>query len=444
MAFVQILIGQRHYFQKNLYISSVNCYKMGENEEKLGGCMELGPLIKYYRTQRGLTQKELSKGICSVSHLSKIENNSKEANEGTISLLLDRLHISFNEMEEKEEQIKHLLKEFIDKINFILREEVDETYAKLKGLEEIIPFSKYIYTYELYKYCYLLSKQSMVEAETQRNLLMKQKKNFSQHEEYLFNYYNAVCLLIKGQYKEADDLLEALYSEANNEVTNGDFLYHRAIVKDRLNQSGHAIHFGKMALQSFMDQHNFIRILHTLMLLGISYTTSKIYEEAQVCFQHLIRNAELLKEEKLLPQIYHNMGFLQNKRNSQKDAIVYYEKSLALQSKNTPNYMVTLYSLGDVHLSLQSIEAAKDCFQTVNTLAKEHGSRSYRLLTDFYLMYLSSPEKAIHYLETKVIPYFEETKQNNDDLPRFYKLLSDYYSDKQMYLKAYQHITKMG
>ena len=99
--------------------------------------------------------------------------------------------------------------------------------------------------------------------EAQRDLLHKQKKNFSQHEGYLFRYYNAVFLMLKGQYKIADELLEELYTKNDNETINGEFLYHRALVKSSLDQSGHAIHFGKLALQTFMNQHNFYRILHT-------------------------------------------------------------------------------------------------------------------------------------------------------------------------------------
>jgi HTH-type transcriptional regulator, quorum sensing regulator NprR len=405
--------------------------------------MEIGPLIKYYRTQKGLTQKQLSNGICSIPHLSKIENNSKEANDETISLLLERLHISFKEMEEKEETIKVLLVDLIKKINFYLNEDLDVTFEALKELGDIIPFSKYIYTYELYKYRYLLFKENLPEAENQRSLLYKQKKNFSQHEVYLFRYYNAVFLIMKGQYKAADEILEALHVESNHESVNGDFLYHRSIVKGLLNQTGHAIHFGKMALQLFMDQHNFLRILHTLMLLGINYTDSNIYEEAQVCFQHLIRNAELLNEERLLPQIYHNMGFLQNKKNNRKEALMYYEKSLSLQSKSNPHYLVTLYSIADMHYLLESTEKAKEGFLTVYTLAKEQGSKKYKLLSEFYLMHLSSPEKAIRYLESKVIPYLEETKQHNEDLTRFYKMLSDYYNVQGKYLEAFIYLNKI-
>ncbi|MDR6121855.1 transcriptional regulator with XRE-family HTH domain [Bacillus sp. SLBN-46] len=405
--------------------------------------MEFGALIKFYRTQRGITQAELAKGICSVPHLSKIENNSKEANEETISLLLERLEISLEEIEEKEDQIKILLREFAEKINFYLKDKIDETFQQLKEIEHIIPFSKYIYVWELYKFRYLIFKGLVVEAESQRDLLYKQKKNFSQHEDYLFRYYNAVFLMWKGQYKNADDILDALHAENGNETTDGEFLYHRALIKSSLEQSGHAIHFGKMALQIFMNQHNFYRILHTLMLLGINYTHSNIYEEAQGCFQHLIRNAELLKEERMLPQIYHNMGYLQNKMKNVKGALYYYEKSLDLQPNFNQHYLVTLYSIGELNYHLQSVEKARECFQEVHSLAKDLGVKKYRLLADFYLFLLVSPSKGFKYLETKVIPYFEEANEHIDDLTSFYKMLADYYQGKGMIMEAVNYLNKI-
>ena len=65
--------------------------------------MQFGPLIKFYRIQQGLTQKELANGICSVPHLSKIESNSKEANEETMGLLLERLGVNLASITENEE-----------------------------------------------------------------------------------------------------------------------------------------------------------------------------------------------------------------------------------------------------------------------------------------------------------------------------------------------------
>jgi HTH-type transcriptional regulator, quorum sensing regulator NprR len=406
--------------------------------------MEFGPLIKYYRTQRGITQKELASGICSVPHLSKIENNSKDANEETISLLLKRLAINYNDIEEKEEQIRNLLKKLESSINFYLREEVQETYQELKELEHIIPYSNHMYLYELYKYRTLLFIGNRQEAEKQKDLLSKQKKNFSQHENYLFRYYNAVSLIIKGQFQMADEIFEVLYLENNSESTNGEFLYHWAFVKGSLDQSGYAIHYGRLALQIFMNQHNFYRILHTLMLLGINYTHSTIYEEALVCFQHLIRNAELLKEEKMLAQIYHNMGYLQNKMDNDKEALSYFEKSLALQPKNTYHYLVTLYTIAEIYYFLGSLEKAKENFLKVIKLSEELSEKKCGILANFHLINMDNPEKSIKFLEAKVVPYFEATNENKDYLTRYYKLLSEYYSKKGMYPEAVKYYSKMN
>ncbi len=400
-------------------------------------------MIKYYRTQRGITQAELAKGICSVPHLSKIENNSKEANAETISLLLDRLNVNLEEMEEKEELIQVLLGDLGEKINYYLMDKIDETYRNLQEIEHIIPFSKHIYTYELYKYRYLLFKGYLAEAEKQKDLLFKQRINFSQHEEYLYNYINAVFLIMKGQYKAADELLDTLNVNPGNYSSSAEFFYHRSLVKGSLEQSGHAIHFGKMALQLFMNEHNFFRILHTLMLLGINYTLSNIYEEAEECFRHLIRNAELLKQEKLLPQIYHNMGYLQKEKNKPREALIYFQKSLELQPINNPHYLVTLYSIGEIQYSLKEIEKAKECFQVVSSLAKELGSKKYRLLAEFYLIHLVTPEKAFKYLSSKVIPFLEETNEHYKDLTGFYKMLSDFYTEQGMYLEAVNYLNKI-
>jgi HTH-type transcriptional regulator, quorum sensing regulator NprR len=417
---------------------------IGKRKSSKGGdAMEFGPLIKFYRTQKGITQKELAAGICSIPHLSKIENNSKDANEETISLLLERLEVSFEEMEEKEELIKSLLKDFGEKINFYLREEIEIIFNRLKEIEHVIPFSAHMYSYELYKYRYLLFKGLLAEAEAQRDTLSKQRKNFSQHEKYLFRYYNAVSLMYKGHYKKADEIFDELFLEKNNETTNGEFLYHWAFVKSSLDQPGHAIHFGRLALQIFMNQHNFYRILHTLMLLGINYTNSNIYKEAQVCFNHLIRNAELLKEERMLPQIYHNMGYLQDKMNNVKEALLYYEKSLSLQPVKNQHYVVTLYSIGEINYNLNLIENAKECFLQVKSLSKDIGTKKQGLLAEFYLIHMDSPDKAMKYLELKVIPYLEGSKEHKEEMIRYYKLLSEHYHQQGNYLEAVNYLMKI-
>ena len=81
--------------------------------------MEFGALIKFYRTQRGMTQSELAKGICSVPHLSKIENNSKEANEETISLSTKRLQLAWKNWKKKKIKLNYYYESLRGKLIFI-------------------------------------------------------------------------------------------------------------------------------------------------------------------------------------------------------------------------------------------------------------------------------------------------------------------------------------
>jgi transcriptional regulator with XRE-family HTH domain len=59
--------------------------------------MSIGKVIYYHRRKQNKTQEQLCQGICSVTHLSKIENNAKEANPKTLQMLCDRLQISLDE-----------------------------------------------------------------------------------------------------------------------------------------------------------------------------------------------------------------------------------------------------------------------------------------------------------------------------------------------------------
>jgi HTH-type transcriptional regulator, quorum sensing regulator NprR len=411
--------------------------------KKVGETMEFGPLIKYFRTQIGLTQRDLAAGICSISHLSKIENNGKDANIETISLLLEKLNIDPAEINEKDEQIKGLLLALNDKILFYQKDEVDQIFHKLSSMEDIIPFSNSLYTYELYKYRYYLFKGNLQAADRQENILNKQKKNFSQHETYLFHYYNAVCLIMKGQYNKADISLEKLSLINNHQFETGELLYHRALAKSALGQSDHAIYFGKKALQSFMNEHNFIRILHTLMLLGINYTHTKIYEEALGCFQHLIRNAELLNETQIMPNVYHNMGFLKAKMGNFQEATVYFEKSLSLQSREDHHYLVTLYSIAEIHYFRNDLALAVEAFERAYLLSKKLDNEKYLLLSNYYLKAMDSYDDSVPFLELKVVPFLEHIKEHPDLLNRFYRLLSNHYRQKGEFEIAVHYIEKI-
>ena len=162
--------------------------------------MKIGSLIKYYRTKLGMTQNEVAMGICSIPHLSKIENNNKEGNSETIRLLLERLNISVHDVEKSEQNIVGLLNDLQKHINYMENEKAKETMERLQKYEEIIGFTESIYLYELYKLRFYIFVKDYKLAENQLRWLNAHRLNFSQREMVLYLYYYALVLITKGKY----------------------------------------------------------------------------------------------------------------------------------------------------------------------------------------------------------------------------------------------------
>lgn len=406
--------------------------------------MEYGPLIKFYRTQKGITQKELAKGICSISHLCKIENNSKDANMQTLALLLTRLGVQLENIVNKDEQIKQLIFQVNECIDYHLNDLADVKLKELEEFEHVVPFTDFLHTYELTKYRYYIFKEDLLQANNQYELLFRQKNTFSQQQLTLYHYLYAVWMLKKGFYKKADELLSSISTESKIDISLGELLYHRSIVKTTLEETGYAIYFGKLALDEFMADHNVKRSLHMLMLLGINYTNSKIYEEAEKCYKHLIRNAEILGENKLLPEIYHNVGYLKKKLGYFVEAKQFFEKSLSLQSEDSKHFQITHYSLGEVFFLLGQKGEAKQVFQKVLEIGNVRENKKLALLASYYLLALECPVKALAFSEAKVIPFLEEKEEKSEELLGFYEKLSNHYQQIGRFEEAVKYIKKMN
>jgi HTH-type transcriptional regulator, quorum sensing regulator NprR len=404
--------------------------------------MKIGSLIKFYRTKANLTQSELCEGICSVPHLSKIENNWKEANEETISLILKKLNISIQDIESKSNQIKELLQELIEHIHFHQREKSYQKFDELQQYSELIPFTTYMYLFELYKFRYYLFQHHLDLAEEQRKWLKKQKINFSQHENYLYNYYFAIYLILKKKYFDADQLLVDLVHRQQDELfLSAEVYYHLAMVKGYMEQPGHAVFYGRKALGLYTNQYNFKRMLHTLMVLGINYTHSEIYPEALDCFKHLQRNTEILGDSSLGPQVYHNIGFLKTKMGLLEEAVQCFKKSIELQEPDSFYYLTSLHSLAETYFTLQQFEESRTTFTLVLDISKETGNQLYKMLSTFYLYLINNEEtKGFEYLELKVLPLLRSSSEYRQELHTFSYILARQLQKSGRYEDAINYI----
>lgn len=404
--------------------------------------MQIGSLIKYHRTKMKITQSQLADGICSVPHLSKIECNNKEGNVETIKLLLSRLEIDLQDVEESEQTVQKLLKQLLHNIHYLEEENAKATLLELEDYKEVIAFTKHIYLYELYKLRYCLFARDLIGADKQIKWLHSQKQNFSQHERYLLSYFSAIALIMRGRYGEADEKLSALILEiSEGNMFEGEIYYHFSLVKGQLKQPEHAIYYGKKSINFLQDQFNYKRILHVQMLLAINYSQSKIYEEAAVYYEHLIRNSKLLHQHDLLPQIYHNMGDLRHRMGDYELALDYFRKSSVIMPKNTENYLLSLYNIAITEFRLERWRDSKESFSLLNDESARMKVSHYQLYSSFYLHLLNDKkQKAMSFLEEKVVPFTRKADEQKEFHHHFSKILTDYYVNEGNYEKAVKFI----
>lgn len=98
-------------------------------------------LIKIHRNKKELSQSQLSKGICAVSYLSKLENGEIEPNEDTLSLLLDRLNIRYYRLSSFSEQEINCFERYFKRVF-----DYDVPSAKQVFLEIKKNIKKYLYS----------------------------------------------------------------------------------------------------------------------------------------------------------------------------------------------------------------------------------------------------------------------------------------------------------
>ncbi|MEI4768709.1 helix-turn-helix transcriptional regulator [Psychrobacillus sp. FJAT-51614] len=406
--------------------------------------MQIGSLIKYHRTKKGITQRELAMGICSIPHLSKIENNAKDANKETLRLLLERLSINLQDVEKSEQNIRHLLKEFLDHIQYYEKEKITEALNQLENYEDIIIFTDYAYMYELYRLRYYIFINDYNKGEEQLKWLQTQKQNFSQQEQFLLSYFEGLLLILRGKYFEGDELLSLLVQEDRRLGSlEGEFYYHLSFVKGYLKQHSQAIHYGKISLQAYNEHYNFKRILHVLMMLAINYSHAKLYDEALEMYSHLIRNAEMFNQLDLLPRIYNNIGNLHEAMDNLSIALAYFKKSISLMPKENESYLFCLYNVAYTEYALELWEESKDSFELLKEEATKMRVIHIRLFSLFYLKLLNDKKNdAMAFLEEKVIPYTANLVELRGAHEHFSNLLADYYKKENKFEKAVQFIVK--
>ncbi|MGB6407302.1 MAG: helix-turn-helix transcriptional regulator [Planococcus donghaensis] len=131
--------------------------------------MNVGSIIKYYRTKNGLTQSQLAEGICSISHLSKTESNAYSPHESTIKALLLKMGVQLNKEVEKHKQLERTIGKFVDCSLYYDLETMRKMYEQLENENDYIQSTDLVNQYELYKFRFYIYDHNLTKAEQQKS-----------------------------------------------------------------------------------------------------------------------------------------------------------------------------------------------------------------------------------------------------------------------------------
>lgn len=300
--------------------------------------MNEGKIIKFYREKYQMTQEQLGKGICSGTHISKIERLHTEYSPEIITLLSERLGINIEKELIKLNNIKSRLNHWHDVIVMQLLEEMDLINHELEQ-EDLIQISDYINLYKLLRVRYLLMHNLTEEAFEILDEIQKKEHKLSSYEANLFKHVLGVYYLAKHENLKA---IQALKSINDTDYNNKEYTYHLAVAY-HLNESPvMAYFFADKSLRFFKEINNYLRVIDAEMLMAIQVKDDGDFKETIQRFESLIKSCELCNSPDRKARLLHNLAFEYFRRKNYEPANRYYKESMSLKNNDSSAYLLSL------------------------------------------------------------------------------------------------------
>jgi len=396
-----------------------------------------GKIIKFYREMKQLRQKDIVHGVCSTTHISKIERGQTEVSSDIIEILSTRLGINMQEEIEYYTLLENILKEWHEAIILSFNSKVEQLKAKL----EKIPL---LQLHEFYRsYTLILTRYYLWtgEGDAAASLIKKMEKwaNPTPYDENMLLHMKGIfCLRFKDENYKAISLLKAIdVNVYNHPEYNYDLAVAYHSIKSRVSSYYHA----NKALLFFKDAQSFSRVIDTEMLMLIQLEQDDFYDAKDMEYKRLLEAVNNYGLHKQRSMLLHNYAYHQLRRGHITVACIYYKEALETKEADTPGYLGSL----EGYLHALTIEGKTPLNELIPmaekglSLAKELVETIYIHLFKLHLYKLQKKNHAyFHYLEIKAYPYF--TKSGHVFLAEHYNMkLYKYYMEKDDIEKANEY-----
>ncbi|MGM9988044.1 MAG: helix-turn-helix domain-containing protein [Bacillaceae bacterium] len=310
----------------------------------------IGHLIKFERMKQNIKQASLTRGICSTSYLSKIENNHAEASEEVIGLLLKRLNIKRPTINrEKDEGIQRKLTQIYKEVTIEKNVELTKEYSEYLQLfkNEIDNFSLFI-DLNLTMLRLNLALNDSEQISLYMNFLNQEVEKFSDLQRYFYKKYIGIHFYQNNEIVNAlQALLEAVELSKKflcEDWERADLYYMVGLVFLADNQLLNSIQYITKALDYFKDNFYSNRLIDCYVLLGIAYKRTSRYRDSLDTFliaQKIMKDLNLDTQKGLILQ---NLGSLYSKKGNLNKSIGYYLESLEYKLEPR-NQLITIFSI---------------------------------------------------------------------------------------------------
>lgn len=408
--------------------------------------MSLGLLIKFYREKKELTQEELGRGICSVTHISKIERGNTQYSPEITQMLSEKLGIDLETEMQSLQKYERLLDQWHDSMVLQQENEIERLKREVEK-NSLFLIQSVKNKYFLLQTRYYLLQGNIAQVENLLGKMKKHRKELNSYEHHLLHHLLGITEMLKGDFKKA---LEYLLKINEKEYLNHEFFYQIAIAYHNLQFKVKAYHYSEVALEYFRKTNNFKKVIdaETIKLINEGRNELWDFEELVERYDRLIAQCDILNESSKKAALLSNLAYEHSFAGDNERAKTYYKKTLDLleTNKHTPVYLNNL--IGYVYSCLH-IEGDQD-EKMINQLI-ETGSQIAREIQDqssflfFKMLRLLSEDKRKQYyqfIEDEIIPMLEDHGKNQQ-LHTYEKTMYKHYVDQGNQEKALHYASKL-
>ncbi|MBM7588093.1 transcriptional regulator with XRE-family HTH domain [Bacillus pakistanensis] len=403
-----------------------------------------GEIIKFYRETAGLTQAQLGEGICTATHVSKIERGKTAYSADIISLFSERLGIDIQKEIESLKGIDKQLQNWHTAI-IMQRKNVVEKIKKELEASPFIDSSKYAAHYQLLKARYYILHQEGEKANSIIKDIQKQHPNLTPYERNLLHHIQGIYYLNNYNNSNSEHQQKAIQvlKEINiDEYGNPEYYYHLAVAYHCIDSKVMAYRYADKALRYFKKTNNFLRAINaeSVMLLQIGSDVYLDFQEMVERYENLIHDSEMLGALDKKGLLLNNLGNEYKKRKEYALAKKYFKQALSIEAETPISYLKRLSNYVDTCLEgklsrkTTLLKKAKEgC-----SLAKQLDSKLYITLFKLLIYRIeNNMEQYYSFIEEKALPQFQSSKHVLC-INRYGKELYEYYVDSDQHLKALQ------